>query len=282
MATYRQIHTHIWDDPKVEEFSANAKLLFIYSFSNKHRNEAGIYVITIKKMAFETGLTLEQTEAAAKEIIESHRWEYDWDNHILWVKNALKYQSVGGKTLIAIRKDINLISSPLVDQYIEYYKDILYPIDTPSKHIDNPLVTPPGKGNDKGKSNGKDNDKNYSLEIEKFRSRYSPEQLEIIDRYFEILRTTRRSGTMSESIICDVYKDMNKYDPIIVQYACTTVANKPELHDKKENYFAGILRNTTMGEALKGLQGGQRASPNNSNKVAIVDQFFALEGNGSG
>lgn len=117
------------------------------------------------------------------------------------------------------------------------------------------------------KKESKSKDKNYSLEISQFRSRYSPEQLEIIDRYFEVLRTTRRSGTIAESIIHGVYEDMNKYDPVIVQYACLTVTKKPELHDKKENYFAGILRNTTVAEALKGLDGGQRASPPTSNFV---------------
>ncbi|MEN6460817.1 MAG: DUF4373 domain-containing protein [Syntrophomonas sp.] len=102
---------------------------------------------------------------------------------------------------------------------------------------------------------------NYSLGIKEFRLRYSSEQLEIINRYFEILRTTRRSGTISESVIYGIYEDMNKYDPAIVQYACMRVVKKPELHDKRENYFAGILRNTTVSEALKGLQAGQRASP---------------------
>lgn len=106
-------------------------------------------------------------------------------------------------------------------------------------------------------NNNKDNKENkevYSLEIEKFRLRYSPEQLKIIDRYLEVLRTTRRSGNISDSVICGIYENMNKYDPLIVQYACMTVIKKPELHDKKESYFAGILRNTTMPEAVKGLQ----------------------------
>jgi len=110
------------------------------------------------------------------------------------------------------------------------------------------------------KSKEKESNKSI-IEIEKFRSRYSSEQLKIIDQYFEILRTTRRSGTISESVICDIYKQMNKYDPVIVNHACKVVISRPELHDKRENYFVGILNKTTMAEALKGMQTGSRASP---------------------
>lgn len=273
MATYRQIHTHIWDDPVFEELSPNAKLLFIYGFSNKHRNEAGLYVITLKKMAFETGLSIEQAEAAIKEIIGRGRWAYDWDNHVLWVKNALKYQSVGGKTIIAIKKDIETISSPLVAEYKEYWKGLLYPIDTPPIPYPEDTETPPDKdkGNDKDKDIDKGKDKNFSLAIKQLRSRYSPEQLQIIDRYFEILRTTRVSGKLADSVVHGVYEDMNRFNPVIVEYACKTLINNPGNHDKKENYFVGILRNTTLSEAMKGING--RASPGRQSNADVIDAY---------
>lgn len=271
MATYRQIHTHIWDDPIFEELTPAAKLIFIHGFSNKHRNEAGLYVITVKKMAFETGLTLEQANDAVKELVSHGRWEYDWDNHVLWIKNALKYQSIGKTTLIAINKDLDTIVSPLKSLFIEYYKDILYPTDT----LPIPQPTPTDTLGDKDKGNGKGNGKgkgnDLSLEIEQFRSRYSPEQLSLIDQFFEILRTTRVAGKIALSVEHGVYEDMHKYDPLIVEYACTTVIKRPDLHAKKENYFAGILRNTTIDEALKGLHGG-RASPKNK-ADDIINQY---------
>jgi predicted phage replisome organizer len=121
-----------------------------------------------------------------------------------------------------------------------------------------------------------------SFEIEQFRSRYSPEQLEIIDRYFEILRTTRVSGKLADSIINGVYKDMNKYDPLIVEYACKAIIRKPDLHSKKENYFAGILRNTTIDEAVNQLNGGHKNS-NSKDKTSLIDSIFDdLEAKGNG
>ncbi|MEN6312761.1 MAG: DUF4373 domain-containing protein [Clostridiaceae bacterium] len=104
---------------------------------------------------------------------------------------------------------------------------------------------------------GKESIKDYSLEFEKFRQRYDAETLEKIDRYFEILRTTRVSGKISDSIKCQVYDEMNKHPPIIVKCSCETVIKRPDLHSKKENYFYGIMRNTTADEAEHKLNSKQ-------------------------
>lgn len=142
MATYRQIHTHIWDDARFEEYSPHAKLLFVYGFSNRHRNESGLYTVTIKKICFETGLTNDEVIAAMEEIIASGAWKYDYDNSVLWVKNAIKYQSVNKFTIVAILKDLSLLKSPLIEEFKEYNKDILPPEDTPSEDKVDPMETP--------------------------------------------------------------------------------------------------------------------------------------------
>jgi len=90
--------------------------------------------------------------------------------------------------------------------------------------------------------------KDYSLEIENFRHRYV-DFLPVIDSYFDVLRTTRVSGKISDSIIVKVYQEMDKHPPITVKYACMTVVNKPELHSKKESYLYGIMRNTVADDA---------------------------------
>ena len=58
--TYRQIHTEIWDDPWFLELESDAKLLFVYLFSNKRTNMIGLYELSPRQMAFETGLALAQ------------------------------------------------------------------------------------------------------------------------------------------------------------------------------------------------------------------------------
>jgi hypothetical protein len=52
---------------------------------------------------------------------------------------------------------------------------------------------------------------------------------------------------------------MNKHPVVVVKYACETVIKRPELHSKKENYFYGIMRNTTADEAEQKLNNGQQS-----------------------
>ena len=144
MATYRQIHVKLWADEKIEELSPLAMLTFIYLFSNSHRNEAAIYHLTVKKISNETNQTPDQVKTSLVELTACGRVEYDAENSIVWVVNALRYQSVGPKGIVAIKKDLAGIKSTLVEAFNTYYKDILYPIDT---H--------PDKGKDKGKDNVK-------------------------------------------------------------------------------------------------------------------------------
>jgi hypothetical protein len=102
---------------------------------------------------------------------------------------------------------------------------------------------------------------NLSLQIENFRQRYSPGQLKTIDQYFEMLRHTRASGKISESVILKTYKDWDKYPTICVEYGVKTHADNPTYHSRKENYTIGIIRNTSAEEAafkLNGTNGTQK------------------------
>ena len=98
----------------------------------------------------------------------------------------------------------------------------------------------------------KEKDRNYSLEIENFRQRYQ-EFIDLVDEYIDILKMTRVSGKIADSILLGVYEQMEKYPVIVVEYAINTIVHNPSLHSKKENYFFGILRNTRADEAAEKL-----------------------------
>ena len=55
----RGFQTELWTDPFIQGLSPEAKLLFIYLWTNKHCNQAGLYEISLKTMAFDTGLSIE-------------------------------------------------------------------------------------------------------------------------------------------------------------------------------------------------------------------------------
>jgi len=157
MATYRQIHTKIWADEKIEQLSPLSMLTFIYLFSNDHRNEAALYHITIKKISNETNQTQDQVRASLDELISQNLIKYDFDNNVVWVINALRYQSISPKGIIAIKKDIaGIRKSPLVEEFASYYIDLLGGIHTPSIPPRYSTDTQAGKGKGNYKYNNKD------------------------------------------------------------------------------------------------------------------------------
>lgn len=52
----RSVNTAFWSDPYVENLDPSEKLLFIYLITNSFCNLSGIYKVTLKRMAFETGI----------------------------------------------------------------------------------------------------------------------------------------------------------------------------------------------------------------------------------
>lgn len=81
-----------------------------------------------------------------------------------------------------------------------------------------------------------------------FRRRYTSEQQGVIDKFLDILRYTRRGGKIADSVIADIYKSWEVHPPEKVIYGLQKYIDNPGLHDKKENYVLGIIRNTTASE----------------------------------
>lgn len=80
------------------------------------------------------------------------------------------------------------------------------------------------------------------------RQRYNTEQLKVIDDFLDILKYTRRGGKIADNVILKIYESWNKYEVQKVIFGLNKYNNNPNLHDKKENYVQGIIRNCTAEE----------------------------------
>lgn len=98
----RGFQTELWTDPFIQGLSPEAKLLFIYLWTNKHCNQAGLYEISLKTMAFDTGLSLENLPGYLKELEPKVIWYPD--RNLIWVKNFLRRQCKSQSFLIAAAK----------------------------------------------------------------------------------------------------------------------------------------------------------------------------------
>jgi hypothetical protein len=121
MAKFRPIYTKIWDDPDFIDYPPEDKLLFIYLCTNHKTNESGIYNISIKTIATDTGIIYESVMQRfnnclitdGNQIINSSLKNvyYDIENKLIFIRKFLKYNGGGNpqKVRISILSDLNTI-----------------------------------------------------------------------------------------------------------------------------------------------------------------------------
>lgn len=134
--------------------------------------------------------------------------------------------------------------------------------------------------NKKVKKDKKDN-KDYMSEIKEFLVRYqSIEEFNKLNKeYWGMIRETRKSKTVAESVIFKTMEKWVKYDPVVVQYSLKThidVADK----EKDEKYTLGIMRRTSPEEAKDKLD--KKVIPFTKKQPAdtksIFDKYKNMEG----
>lgn len=139
------------------------------------------------------------------------------------------------------------------------------PQDSPLENPVQPSPSPspsPNNNIEESKDSSLEQRIDYGSEIVNFRERYI-DFIELVDQYFDILRTTRVSGKIADSVIYNVYKEMDKHSLIIVKASIVTIISNPSLHSKKENYFYGIMRNTKADEAAEKIKKYEKHSQQN-------------------
>lgn len=87
----RMIDTGTWDDPWFADLEPDAKLVFLYLLTNRRSTAAGAFEITLRAMAFETGIDQKRIGAILKILSSRVEW---WPEHqIIWVRNFFKHQA---------------------------------------------------------------------------------------------------------------------------------------------------------------------------------------------
>lgn len=110
MANYRQIHCRMWSsDNWFIELKPDLKLLFVYLFSNERSTMCGLFELPLRIISFETGLDLDTITRGLEVFNKADKVKYDFETGVVWVKNAIKYQSQANpndKVLARIKADI--------------------------------------------------------------------------------------------------------------------------------------------------------------------------------
>lgn len=159
----------------------------------------------------------------------------------------------------------------LSENDINVYNNLVFVNINSDSSNENADINPQSKEKKSKEKKSKEKE-DISLQIKNLRSRYSEEQLKIIDEYFDILRWTRKNGKIADSVILKIYQEWEKYPIPKVIYALKVYINNPKYHDKRENYCYGIMRNVTADEIAKGEDYGKSKRDNGQD----VDQYAGI------
>lgn len=117
-AAYRQIYITFWNDEFITTLTSEEKLFYIYLLTNQYVSFSGIYLLTIKMMSLETGLSVQKIKKMLKILTEHGKVVYSFDTDEVCLCNFLKYNSnkspnqiKGLKSSLERVKDRNLLKS---------------------------------------------------------------------------------------------------------------------------------------------------------------------------
>jgi hypothetical protein len=128
MSKNRYINTKFWDDDYISELEPLSKLVFLYLLTNANTNIAGVYEITIKRIAYDTGID----RAYVKEILNELKRDgkIDREGDYVALANFFKHQDYKGKRLEGAKQIIDSLPEAVKKmhciQQMQYHIDTLY------------------------------------------------------------------------------------------------------------------------------------------------------------
>jgi hypothetical protein len=147
--TFRTVSVDMWrKDDWFADLAPDAKLVWIYSFTNDSTSPAGIYRIALRTIANDTGIALERVKEIIAEFSTAGKLYYE--NGIIWPVTMRKHQIGELKSTDNLVKKIvkdlaDLPDCPIVRRYEDHYRlSIAYPEGTAAepKPLASPLQAP--------------------------------------------------------------------------------------------------------------------------------------------
>lgn len=142
MATQRYISTSFWTDKWVRSLDPSERYLYLYLLTNPETNIAGIYDITIDRIAFDTGYDertlrpmLERFSAAGKAYYINDEWVVipSWPRHQK-IKERDNNRKGIDTILMELPEEIFVVLKGLGYQY-KYLDELKRPLEAPSKPL---------------------------------------------------------------------------------------------------------------------------------------------------
>lgn len=114
MAKQRIVNTRFWDDSYIARLDPSAKLVFLYLLTNPLTTIAGVYELSLKRAAFDTGLQAKEISAVLNHLEADQKIvrQDDW----IGVVNFIKHQSLNPKVRQGIVAELERVPRELIDR----------------------------------------------------------------------------------------------------------------------------------------------------------------------
>lgn len=122
MSRREDFDNSLWSDPDFLALSSEARMTYIWSWTNPRCGMAGIYKVAAAQAAFETGLPEDIVRCSLTELGEA-RFAFYVDN-VLWVRSRVKHLRQKTRQIaVAIKNDLRRIADdhPLKREFLTAY-----------------------------------------------------------------------------------------------------------------------------------------------------------------
>ena len=116
MAKQRIISTKFWDDTYIINLDPTEKLLFLYFLTNPLTNISGIYEISLRRIAFDTGIDSEMILNILKRFEKDKKAIYK--NNWLCILNFIKNQNINPSVLDGIKRELKEVPKDILRQAV--------------------------------------------------------------------------------------------------------------------------------------------------------------------
>ncbi len=107
MSKNRYINTHFWTDGYIEELDPSEKLIFLYLLTNPLTSIGGVYEISIKRIAYDTGFDKDMVLKILKRFEKDSKVYYI--HSFIIIINSIKHQSLNVNIKKGIEANLNNI-----------------------------------------------------------------------------------------------------------------------------------------------------------------------------
>jgi len=124
MAKNRYVDTKFWTDTYVINLDPIEKLLFLYALTNPHTNISGIYEISNRQIAFDTGIDKEMVEKIFQRFEKDIKMFYL--NGWLAIINFINYQKMNNNVIKGIEESLKRVPIEVMEGFQRLSKALNY------------------------------------------------------------------------------------------------------------------------------------------------------------